>query len=205
MTQQINLYLAEFRPSRNYLSGRGVLQGAVALAVVLVVLAVVEVVQERDLRSELQLAQERLAAQTNITNELQQNLARRGSDPALVEELSSREQQLAESREMLDFLRGTNLGNISGFSEFMKDLSRAAFDGLWLTEFDLLQGGQHVRLKGIAQQSAMVPDFIGRLSGGRSPLRDRDFSRFLGNRINTSPLEGLEKVDLYQFELETRN
>ncbi len=123
MTQQINLYLAEFRPSRNYISGRGVLQGAVVLLIVLVVLAVVEVVQQRDLQSELQLAQERLAAQTNITNELQQNLARRGSDPALVEELSSREQQLAESREMLDFLRGTNLGNISGFSEFMKDLS----------------------------------------------------------------------------------
>lgn len=205
MTQQINLYLPEFRPRRDYISGLRVLQGAVVLLVVLVVLAVFNTVRQGDLQSELQLAQERLAAQTGITEELQQNLARRGSDPALVQELSEREDQLAQSREMLDFLRGTNLGNITGFSEFMKDLSRASFDGLWLTEFDLLQGGQHVRLQGIAQQSAMVPDFIGRLSNGRSPLRQRDFTRFQGNRINTAPLEGLEKEDLYQFELETGN
>ncbi len=205
MIQQINLYLPEFRPSRNYITGRGVLQTATVLVVGMLVLAGFSTLQNRRLTDELQSAQQQLAAQTVVTNELQQNLARRSSDPALVQELTDREQRLAESREMLDFLRTTNLGNISGFSEYVKDLSRASFDGLWLTEFNLLNGGENVRLKGIAQQSAMVPDFIGRLSNGRSPLRQRDFSRFLGNRINTTPVEGMENVELYQFELETRN
>ena len=205
MTQQINLYLNEFRPSREYISGKGVLQAALVLLMVLVAVALINTTRSHTLGEELRVAQEQLTTQTDITNELQQSLARRGSDPALVQELSAREEQLAESQEMLEFLRGSNLGNISGFSEYMKDLSRASFDGIWLTEFSVLNGGEQIRLQGIAQQSAMVPDFISRLANGRSALRQQNFTKFLGNRINTTPLEGLEKQELYEFELETQN
>jgi len=204
MNQQINLYLPEFRPGHNYIDGERVLQITTVLILLMLLVSGVNYFRASSLQAEMEVAQARLAEQTSITNELQQNLARRGSDPVLVQELADRERRLAESAEMLEFLRGTNLGNVEGFSEHLKDLSRATFDGLWLTEFDLLNGGSNVYLKGIARQSAMVPDFIGRLSGGKSPLRDRDFSRFLGNRINTSPVEGLETVELYEFELETR-
>jgi hypothetical protein len=204
MMQQVNLYLPEFRPHKEYVRGIRVLQLGVAMMLVMAVFSAHAYLTAHNLRTELQMTQVQLSRQTELTNELQQNLARRSSDPALVQELSDREQRLAESREMLEFLRGTNLGNINGFSEYVKDLSRASFDGLWLTEFSFLQGGQNVYLKGIAQQSAMVPDFIGRLGSGNSPLRERNFSRFLGNRINTTPVEGLENTELYQFELETR-
>ncbi len=204
MKQQINLYLPEFRPGHAYINGMQLLQIGAILLFIMALISGINFFSKTALQAELQAVQSRLTEQTNITNELQQNLARRSSDPALVQELSDREQRLAETTEMLDFLRGTNLGNIEGFSEHLKDLSRATFDGLWLTEFDLLNGGRNVYLKGIARQSAMVPDFISRLSGGTSPLRDRDFSRFLGNRINTTPVEGLERVELYQFELETQ-
>lgn len=202
--QQVNLYLPEFRPHKEYVRGIRVLQLGVAMMLVMAVFSAHAYLTAHNLRAELEMTQRQLYQQTELTNELQQNLARRSSDPALVQELSDREQRLAESREMLEFLRGTNLGNINGFSEYLKDLSRASFEGLWLTEFSLLDGGQDVYLKGIAQQSAMVPDFIGRLGSGRSPLRERNFSRFLGNRINTTPVEGLENTELYQFELETR-
>lgn len=204
MNQQINLYLPEFRPSHDYISGARLLQVGVVVLLLMVIVSGSNYFRTASLNTQLQAAQESLNVQTNITNELQQDLARRSSDQTLVDELSIREQRLAESTEMLEFLRGTNLGNIEGFSEYVKDLSRATFDGLWITEFDLLNGGRNVYLKGIAQQSAMVPDFIGRMAGGKSPLRNRDFSRFLGNRINTTPVEGLERVELYQFELETR-
>jgi cell division protein FtsB len=204
MIQQVNLYLPEFRPNREYISAIRVLQLAGFVVFVMAVMSANSFLKTRTLRADIQATQSQLAAQTVITSQLQQDLARRSSDPALVEELADREQGIAESREMLEFLRGTNLGNISGFSEYVKDLSRASFDGLWLTEFNLLNGGENVYLKGIAQQSAMVPDFINRLSAGKSPLTERDFSRFLGNLINTTPVEGLERTRLYQFELETR-
>ena len=204
MNQQINLYLPEFRPSVDYIDGVRLLQITAIALLLMVVVSGSNFFQVSSLNTQLQSAQARLSSQTNITNELQQNLARRSSDPALVEELSEREQRLAESEEMLAFLRGTNLGNTDGFSEYIKDLSRATFEGLWLTEFDILNGGNNIYLKGISQQSAMVPEFIGRLSAGKSALRDRDFARFLGNRINTTPVEGLQSIELYQFELETR-
>lgn len=204
MSQQVNLYLPEFRPNREYISAIRVLQLAAFAVLVMAVMSASSFLKTRSLRADIQVTQTQLAAQSVITNQLQQDLARRASDPALVEELSDREQGLAESREMLQFLRGTNLGNISGFSEYVKDISRASFDGLWLTQFNFLNGGENVYLKGIAQQSAMVPDFINRLAGGKSPLTQRDFSRFLGNLINTTPVEGLERTRLYQFELETR-
>lgn len=204
MNQQVNLYLPEFRPDREYISAIRVLQLAAFAVFVMAVLSASSFLKARTIRADIQLTQVQLAAQIDITNQLQQDLARRASNPALLEELTDREQRLAESREMLNFLRGTNLGNISGFSEYVKDVSRASFDGLWLTEFNFLGGGQDVYLKGIAQQSAMVPDFINRLAAGKSPLTERDFSRFLGSLINTTPVEGLEQARLYQFELETR-
>ena len=204
MIQQVNLYLPEFKPSREFVNAVRVLQLASFVLLVMAVMWVNNSIKISILRSDIQTTQSQLTAQAEITNQLQQNLARRASDPALVEELAKREQALAESREMLEFLRGTNLGNITGFSEYVKDVSRATSEGLWLTQFDFLNGGENVYLKGIAQQSAMVPEFINRLAAGKSPLVERDFSRFLGNLINTTPVEGLENTRLYQFELETR-
>lgn len=204
MMQQVNLYLPEFRPNREFINAIRVLQLSVFAIFVMVLMSGNSFLKTRTLRADIQSTQSQLTAQTEITNRLQQDLARRASDPALVEELAEREHGLAESRGMLEFLRGSNLGNITGFSEYVKDLSRASFDGLWLTQFNLLNGGESVYLKGIAQQSAMVPDFVNRLAAGKSPLTKRDFSRFLGNLINTTPVEGLERTRLYQFELETR-
>ncbi len=204
MMQQVNLYLPEFRPNREFINAARVLQLTGFVVLVMAIMWANNLLKSSTLRSDIQATQSQLTAQTAITSQLQQSLARRASDPALVVELTEREQALAESREMLEFLRGSNLGNITGFSEYVKDVSRAASDGLWLTQFNFNNGGQDVYLKGIAQQSAMVPEFINRLASGKSPLVERDFSRFLGSLINTTPVEGLERTRLYQFELETR-
>jgi hypothetical protein len=204
MNQQINLFLPEFRPQNDWLTGVRLLQVSAVVLVIIMATMVGNFVQRSGLRSELASLTGQLDQLTTTTNELQQEVARRGSDPELARELEQREQRLAESRELLNFLSDTNLGNIEGFSEHIKDLSRASFDGLWLTAFNMTEGGESVYIKGLAHQSAMVPNFIGRLADGNSPLRERNFSRFLGNRVNTTPVEGLEGVELYQFELETR-
>jgi len=204
MNQQINLYLPEFRPQNDWLTGIRVLQVSAALLVIIIATTASNFVQRSGLRAELASVTGELEQLTTSTNALQQEVARSGSDPELARELEQREQRLAESRELLKFLSDTNLGNIDGFSEHIKDLSRASFDGLWLTAFNMTGGGESVYIKGLAHQSAMVPNFIGRLSDGNSPLRERNFSKFLGNRVNTTPVEGLEGVELYQFELETR-
>lgn len=203
MMQQVNLYLPEFRPDREYISAIRVLQLTAFVVFVMAVMSANSFLKTRTLRADIQMTQSQLAAQSAVTSQLQQDLARRASDPELVQELSDREQRLSESVEMLTFLRGTNLGNISGFSEYVKDVSRASFDGLWLTQFSLLNGGQNVYLKGVAQRSAMVPSFINRLAAGKSPLTERDFSRFLGSLMSTTQVEGLEQAQLYEFELET--
>jgi hypothetical protein len=204
MNQQINLFLPEFRPQNDWLTGIRVLQVSAVVLLIIVATTVGNFLQRSDLSNELARVTGALEQITTSTNELQQAVARRGSDPELARELEQREQRLAESRELLSFLRETNLGNFDGFSEHIKDLSRASFDGLWLTEFNMTEGGESVYIKGLAHQSNMVPRFISRLLDGKSPLRQRSFSRFLGNRVNTTPVEGMEGVELYQFELETR-
>lgn len=204
MNQQVNLFLPEFRPQNNWLTGIRVLQVSAVVLLIIIATMVSNFVQRSGLRAELASVTAQLGQLTNSVNELQQEAARRGGDPELAGELEQREQRLAESRELLNFLRDTNLGNIEGFSEHIKDLSRASFDGLWLTQFNMTEGGESVYIKGLAYQSAMVPNFIGRLGDGQSPLRQRNFSRFLGSRVDTSPVEGLEGAELYQFELETR-
>ena len=126
MKQQINLYLPEFKVEKDPLT---VLVMAQVLAVMLAIMIVVssyEAFTRWQLGTELADLRVTLAEETRNTAALDAELSRRSQNVELSNRLDRAEAVLASSQQVRDFLSGVKLGNVSGFSEYFKDLSRAA-------------------------------------------------------------------------------
>jgi len=182
MIQQVNLYLPEFRPQSDWLGSASMLRAIVILLIVLVLLAAWDRWRLSGVAEARAGLEASLVVLTRDTEALERQIAQQGASSQQQRELEAHQAQLRQSRDMLGFLRGVALGNNIGFSGHLVDLSRASFEGLWLTEIALRDGGQHVYLEGRAEHSAMVPDYVGRFSVGGSALRGKHFQRLLGSR-----------------------
>lgn len=200
--QQINLYLPELRPNREWLTSARLVRTVAVTVVVMILLSGWNYWQRSGLQQTLASVQAELAAQTERTEQIERDAASRSSNQALLRDIETREARLGQSQELLEFLRNTTLGNSTGYSEYVKDLSRASFDGIWLTEFRISGGSDSVFLRGNALQTAMVPDYVGRLSGSQSSLQGRLFNRLQSNRVAVPAVEG--GGELYEFVLETQ-
>ena len=176
MKQQVNLYLPEFKVKKDSLSA--VLMGQVlaGLVVVLLLVSAYDVFNRWQLNGELTQLRATLVEETRKTDELDDVLARRSENTALNDRLLRAEDRLEASRQIRDFFSQAQLGNVGGFSEYFKDLSRASIEGLSVTEFSFTAGGEAVHLAGNAVDSAMVPRYVDNIARGQSPLRAKQYS-----------------------------
>lgn len=195
MNQQINLYLPEFRVKKDALTA--VVMGQVAAGVVAIMLLVsaVDYYRAWSLSGEADALRATLQQETQRTNQLNDQLARRSQNAELTQRLELAELRLESSIQIRDFLSDTQLGNVEGFSEYFKDLSRASFDGISLSEIAFSNGGRLARMSGQTLDSAMVPRYVDNIETGKSPLRLHRFSpSILRDRSNNQ---------VFQFELVT--
>jgi UTP:GlnB (protein PII) uridylyltransferase len=197
-SQQINLLMPELRPHRDWLTASRLAIALAAVVGVLLVLGLWNGWQAGRLEDELQDAQQALTEQSERTEALERDVAGRATDRELVREMETREQRLEQTRELYEFMSTTTLGNLTGYSEHLKDLSRASFQGIWLTQVTISGNANSVILRGSALQAAMLPDFVGRLSMGDSEIRNQRFSRLTSTRTR-----GTTGEQVYDFVLET--
>lgn len=196
-TQQINLYLPELRPRRDLVTAVRLLLVVGVLIMGMLLMTGWSAYQRSNLEQQLARIELAVTEQTVRTERVERELAARATDQALVREMNAREQRLAQSRDLYEFMSNTTLGNLGGFSEHMKDFSRASFQGLWLTEIRVRGDAGYVYLKGYAELPAMLPDYVGRLSAGRSAVSAQRFSRLQSSRATAGGNE------VYEFILET--
>lgn len=197
MNQQINLYLPEFRVKKDALSA--LLMGQVLAAVIglMVLVTAYDMFSRWSLTNELVELRAVLQEETRKTGELDEVLARRSQNNALTESLDQAEERLESSRQISEFLRDTKLGNVIGFSEYFKDISRAAIEGLSVTEFEFSKGGEQVMLAGQVIDSAMVPRYVSKLEASKSSIKNQLFSPKI-SRSNAAS-------QFFSFELSTSN
>lgn len=176
MKQQVNLYLAEFKDQKDPVTAllMGQILGGVVVLMILV--SGYQLFARWQLNSELDQLRASLQEETRKTDELDELLARRSQNNELDERLEAAEELLQSRRQIRDFLSETQLGNVVGFSEFFKDLSRATIDGLSLSEFAFSNGGESVNISGLVMDSSMVPRYVDNLKAGNSPLRGKHYS-----------------------------
>lgn len=176
MNQQINLYLPEFKTRKDLLTVIAMVQLIAVMLVVMVLVSSYELFTRWRLEAELLDLRQVLAAETSKTDELSKLLERRSQNRELSRRLDRAEDRLESSRQIRNFLSETKLGNVSGFSEQFKDLSRATLNGLSITEFSFSQGGEETRVAGRVVESAMVPRFVTNLQDSNSSIRDQLFN-----------------------------
>ena len=197
MNQQINLYLPEFRMKKDPLTALVLGQILGSIVAVMVLVTSFDIYTEWRLNGELAMLRETLQEETTKTSELDEVLARRAQNTILTDRLDQSEAQLESSRQIRSFLGQAKLGNIEGFSEHFKDISRASMSGLSVSEFSFQNGGEQVKLSGNVLDSAMVPRYVSRLEGSNSSIRELLFS----SRIYRLDADS----SFFEFELSTSN
>lgn len=221
MPQQVNLYLPEFRPRNDWMTAARLLLLMAAVAGLVALLSAVDYGRRYLLQQEMAEVSAILSEQTRVTEQIERTLASRATDPRLLDEIATREANLAQMESTLEILRTLSLGNLNGFSEHLQNLSQASMEGLWLTDIDIREGGTTATLQGFAEDSAMVSAFVERLSAGWSRNEGWRFNRFSGGVITEESLEAGDSAaattaatttanreqatldaTLYQFQLE---
>lgn len=176
MQQQINLYLNEFKVQKDPITAEFMGKTLIAALIVMLTITGWDLNKRRQLGNELAALRVTLTEETRKTDELDEQLARRSENTELTERLQAAEARYAAGLQIREFLSESKLGNVEGFSEYFKDLSRASIDGLAITAFQFTDGGERATMSGQVRDSAIVPRYVKNIENGQSPLRYKTFS-----------------------------
>jgi hypothetical protein len=176
MKQQVNLYLTEFRVEKDKLSP--LLMGQILCGIVwtMIVVTGFDVFTRWQLEGELTQVRQALAVETTKVNDIDAQLAGRSQNSDLIARLANDEAVLNDLARIAEFLSETELGNVTGFSEYFKDISRAMIPGVAVSGFEFSEGGEGVSISGKVADSALVPLYVNNVKQGSSPMRSARFS-----------------------------
>ncbi len=178
MSQQINLYEARLRPSRDPLTGRRLL-GAFALLLVLIVVSggLARYGAERS-EADLRGVQAELTAS-------QQKLAARQVPAALQAQIEQTKASFAARQAAMAVIDAGQIGDREGFSAIFTGFARQTSNDLWLSGFTVSLGGREIEIRGRALDAAGLPAYIQRLAAEPS-FKGRRFAALDMRRVDPS-------------------
>lgn len=160
--QQVNLYLPEFRPKKEWLTLQNV---TIAFGVYFVLLVVAYQVAQTDLENlEATLAskedvivrsEERLQKYNEMTKSI--NVVR------IDEEIAQLRAEVLQRQHVSSVIEGQQLGNESGFSAQLMGLSRQSFNSIALERFRLSRGGAYLEMQGVTKSPSDVAFYVEKL------------------------------------------
>lgn len=160
MNQQINLFQPMFRKERKILSFNATLQVCLIVVAALAAITTYSVWQTQAMKHTVATLatqhQARLAQLEKITREASTLQAKDNTQ----NEIQRLEQELNAERQILSRLDGKRLRHIKGFSSYFESFSRQVVNGMWLTGFDVMQGGQSIQIRGSSVEPELVPLFL---------------------------------------------
>ena len=185
--QQVNFYQAQFKPKRIMLPAKHVFLLTILAIITFALLGLYSAKKNSTLEAHIASQQQSgmVEQQPTVLN-----------DQALLKaNLLKLQQQQTKKQILLDYLTHQNFGNQHGFTDNLAHLSEQKIDGVWLTNFAFINGGQHIALHGNSLQSSQIPLYIDGLAES-GPFQGKHFAVF--------SLESPEaNSDLYTFKLRT--
>jgi len=159
--QQINLYTAEFRPQRQWLTPQLCVQLWGGILVVGLLIAIAQSWHGHRLRGEMNALQAQVDNEKTSLAADQAALALRKPSPALTTELERSNAEEAAKNELLEALQAGALSGKQGYTPILVGLARNTMEGLWLTAIEI--GGGDVNLKGATRRADFVPEYIDKI------------------------------------------
>lgn len=178
MKQQINLFQSEFKRTRIILSLKALFMSSIGLMVGLGVIYWINAgeikLQEAGLKKiETQVAERTVQLQTLSQKRDPGQSPKNAKTP--VNRVEQLEKILEAKRQTVNQLKSIYQSDAAGFSRFLESFSKNSLDGLWLTEFSILEGGLDFEIKGKALEAELVLDFLEKLSND-TLFAENDFS-----------------------------
>lgn len=94
----------------------------------------------------------------------------------LQKEVQNLEKQVFDQTKVVDALKSGAVGNTDGYSAYMRAFSRQIIAGLWLTGFNVIGNGTHIRLTGGVLRAELLPAYIRRLNS-EVVMQGKSFSK----------------------------
>ena len=168
MSQQINLFNPIFLKQKKYFSAVTMMQALGLILLGSALLSAYANYRVSELAKEAEAASTQLASVQSQLNKINAEFGPRKKSAFLDEQTRLAESEVTVLQQVVDVLRKGELGNTSGYSEYMRAFSRQIISGVWLTGFSISGAGSDISLQGRALKAEMVPAYIGRLK--REPV-----------------------------------
>lgn len=181
MYQQINFYRSEFTHRKDRL-GAGTLlgiSGVIVLAMIAVYLyATYEMMT---VKSELKTVKSLERAATERLENFNPDADAASGAESWSNRLEDAKRALRDQELVLTMVVDSSLGDIDGFSRYLRSLARMNTDGLWLSRVRLSAMGDNTQLVGQALRPELIPIYLQELSA-EEPFALQRFSQFLIDR-----------------------
>lgn len=164
MSCEINLYEARLRPKQELATGRNLAVTSLLALVLIGIWAWLAHSEDKQRSAEAMAVAKQVAAANEALSGLTKALSAQRVSPALTAELEETKARLAAGRELLDQLSSGKFGRTEGFYGFMAGFSRLARNELWLTGFQIVNGGEDIEIRGRLFDPVHLPAYVQQLN-----------------------------------------
>lgn len=181
MYQQVNFYRSEFIHRKDRL-GAGALLGISGVIVVAMMAAYLYATYEMmTVKSELKSVKNLERAATERLENFDPDADAASGAESWSNRLDEAKRALRDQELVLTMVVDSSLGDIDGFSRYLRSLARMNTDGLWLSRVRLSALGDNTQLVGQALRPELIPIYLQQLSE-EEPFAQQRFSQFLIDR-----------------------
>ena len=172
MQQQINLFQPIFRKERKILSFAALIQISGIFITALVVLYGLGLWQNSRINKELAGLKKQHDERIAMLERVSRKVSKLSGDVTVDEEVARLEAELAAERYIVSLLskdktgkaKNGKSGEAVGFSQYLEIFSRRVVQGMWISQFSVYDGGDHMLIKGGALSADLLPKFLQGLS-----------------------------------------
>lgn len=160
MNQQINLFQPIFRKERKVLSFEALVQICGIMIAALAALYGYGTWSNSGLATEISGLKKQHDERITMLERISRQAANHSSGDEMEKEIQRLEAELAAERYIVSLLGKDKLGKALGFSEYLEIFSRRVVQGMWISKFSVVDGGEHMLIKGGALSADLVPLFL---------------------------------------------
>jgi hypothetical protein len=160
VSQQINLYNPLFLKQEKHFSAYTMAQALGAIGLGLAALYVYALMETRTAERSAQQVREHANAQREQFVKLTASLSPQARSKALEADVARLEAEVKSRQSTLELLNTGELGNTSGFSDFLAAFGRQALPGVWLTGISIGESGNELVVSGRALRPELLPAYL---------------------------------------------
>ena len=164
MSQQINLFNPVFMSQRKYFSLLAMLQALALIVLGSALFYVYAVYQVESLTAQFDETSKRYTNEEAKLKRYAAEFSPQASGKLLLDELKSTEARLVAQNELVESLKGGVIGNVTGYSEYMRAFARQTVSGLWLHSFSIGEDAKQMSISGAVLSPELLPAYIRRLN-----------------------------------------